>query len=210
MNLPTPRHSIADRYPSAQPARDGADDSSGSRCGSGEPGDRRYADGPATWPRALSGLEQFHAAARARQSSRDADLADRGSAEEFAGELDDDHVLARLASASWPAEQPATLSTGIPRVGRCAHQATPSGSRQGGHGGQADRLLAPVLLPILLPGWTISALLPTAGTPKRRAELRELPCWKSRHRGVYLLALQEVRGHFSRSKYGVDLRKHVA
>jgi hypothetical protein len=151
VNLPTLRHSIADRYPSAQPARDDADDSSGSRSGSGEPGDRRNADGLANWPRARSGLEQFHAAARARQSSRDADLADRGSAEEFAGELDDDHVLAQLASASWRSRAARHAEHWYPTGRRCAHQATPSSSRQGGHEGQADHLLASVLLPILLP-----------------------------------------------------------
>jgi hypothetical protein len=76
VKLPTPRHSVADRYPSAsadprrrrrliwQPRRER------------EPGDRRDADGPATWrggspshlaaARARGGLEQFYAAARAR------------------------------------------------------------------------------------------------------------------------------------------------
>ena len=129
MNLPAPRHSVADRYPSPSQPVTTQTTHPVAVAGAGEPGDRRYADGLATWPRARSRLEQFHAAARARRSSRDADLADR--------------VAQRSSQVNWTmivssrgrqaplgvAEQPATLSTNIPRGRWCAHQATPSGSR---------------------------------------------------------------------------------
>ena len=108
-----------------------------------------------------------------------------------------------MSSRGWQAlhglaEQPATLSTGI-RHGPAVRAPGNSGSRQGGHAGQADRLLAPGFAPLLLPGRTVSVLLPTGRDPQHRAELRELPCRKPTPRGVYLPALQEVRGHFSRS-----------
>jgi hypothetical protein len=113
--------------------------------------------------RAGGGLEQLCAAARARQSRRDADLTDRDSAEELAGELDDDHVLARLACAAWPGRAARHAGHRYPTGRRCAYQAisTP------GKAIAEDRQIAclpPVLLPILLPGRTVSALLPMAGT----------------------------------------------
>jgi hypothetical protein len=54
---------------------------------------------------------------RGHQSSRDADLADGDSAEELAGELDDGHSSRGWNALHGQAKQPATLSTGIPRVG---------------------------------------------------------------------------------------------
>jgi hypothetical protein len=57
---------------------------------------------------------------------------------------------------------------------------------------QANR--APGFAPLLLPGRTVSVLLPTGRDPQHRAELRELPYRKPTPQGVYLPALQEVRG----------------
>ena len=54
------------------------------------------------------------------------------------------------------AGQPAALSTGIPR-GPAVRAPGNSGSRQGGHAGQADRLLAAGFAPLLLPGRTVPA-----------------------------------------------------
>lgn len=108
---------------------------------------------------------------------------------------------------AWPSK-PATLSTGI-RHGPAVRAPGDSGSRQGGHAGQADRLLAPGFAPLLLPGRTVSVLLATGRDPQHRAELRELPCRKPPPEGVYLPALQEVRSHFSRPKYAADLQKRV-
>jgi hypothetical protein len=98
-----------------------------------------------------------------------------------------------MPSRSWQAphgvaEQPATLSTGIPRVGSVRTRQLRPAPGKAVTDRQADRLL-----PILLPGWAVSALLSTAGTPKRRAELRELLCWKPRSRDVCLPTLQEVK-----------------
>ncbi len=75
------------------------------------------------------------------------------------------------------AGQPAALSTGIPR-GPAVRAPGNSGSRQGGHAGQADRLLAAGFTPLLLPGRTVSASPPADRDPQHRAELRELPCRK--------------------------------
>jgi len=113
--------------------------------------------------RAGGGLEQLCAGARARQWRRDADLADRDGAEELAGELDDDHVLARLAWAAWPGRPARHARHRYPTGRRCAHQAVSAP----GEAVAQDRQIAclpPVLLPILLPGQTVSALLPVAGT----------------------------------------------
>ena len=56
-----------------------------------------------------------------------------------------------MSSRGWQAlhglaEQPAALSTGIPH-GPAVRAPGNSGSRQGGHAGQADRLLAPGFAP---------------------------------------------------------------
>jgi hypothetical protein len=117
-----------------------------------------------------------------------------------------------MSSRGWQAlhglaEQPAALSTGIPH-GPAVRARGNSGSRRGGHAGQqADRLLAIGLLPFCSPGGPFRCYSPTGRNPQHRAELRELPCRKPAPRGVYLPALQEVRGHFHRSKYAVDLQK---
>jgi hypothetical protein len=63
-----------------------------------------------------------------------------------------------MSSRGWQAlrglaRQPAALSTRIPH-GPAVRAPGNSGSRQGGHAGQADRLLAPGFAPLLLPGRT--------------------------------------------------------
>jgi hypothetical protein len=104
-----------------------------------------------------------------------------------------------MSSRGWQAlhglaEQPAALSTGIPH-GPAVRAPGNSGSRQGGHAGQADRLLAPCFTPLLLPGRTVSVLLPTG-----RDRSTGLSCGNSRagsrHLRVYLPALQKVRSYF--------------
>lgn len=118
-----------------------------------------------------------------------------------------------MSSRGWQAlhglaEQPAALTTGIPH-GPAVRAPGNSGSRQGGHAGQADRLLAPGLLPFCSPDGPFRCYSPPAGTRSTG-----LSCGNSRagsqHPGVYLPALQEVRGPFSRSKYAVDLQKRRA
>ena len=82
---------------------------------------------------------------------------------ELAGELDDDHVLARLACAAWPSRAARHAGHRYPTGRRCARQAISAS----GKAVAEDRQIAclpPVLLPILLPGRTVSALLPMAGT----------------------------------------------
>jgi hypothetical protein len=82
---------------------------------------------------------------------------------ELAGELDDDHVLARLACAAWPGRAARHAGHRYPTGRRCARQAISAS----GKAVAEDRQIAclpPVLLPILLPGRTVSALLPMAGT----------------------------------------------
>jgi hypothetical protein len=96
-----------------------------------------------------------------------------------------------MSSRGWQAlhglaEQPAALSTGIPH-GPAVRAPGNSGSRQGGHAGQGDRLLAPGFAPLLLPGPTVSVLLPTGRDPQHRAELRELPCRKPTPKGCTCL-----------------------
>jgi hypothetical protein len=113
--------------------------------------------------RAGGGLEQLYAAARARQSRRDADLAVRDGAVELAGELDDDHVLARLACAAWPGRAARRAGHRYPTGRRCARQAISAS----GKAVAEDRQSAcwpPSFAPHLLPGRTVSALLPMAGT----------------------------------------------
>ena len=75
--------------------------------------------------RAGAGLEEFHAAARAREPDLDADVADRNRAQNVAGEAGDHHFCPRLAALHGPAEQrarrPAMLGAGVPGAGgvRC-------------------------------------------------------------------------------------------
>jgi hypothetical protein len=187
-----------DRYPSARPGRGGADGSSGGprrERGAGTPTVLRPGQmgGPShlAAARAGGGLEQLCAAARARQSRRDADLAVRDSAEGLAGELDDDHVLARLACAGWPGRAARHAGHRYPAGWRCVYQAISAS----GKAVAEDRQIA-CLLPILLPGRAVSALLPMAGT--RRAGLS---CGTSgpeaKIRGRVLACVQEVRGYSS-------------
>lgn len=141
-----------------------------------------------------------------RGASRDADLADRDSAEDLAGELDDDHVLARLASAAWPgraarhAEHRYPPRAGGARTRQLRLQARRS--RRTGRSPACPRLCSP----FCSPGGPFRCYSPAAGTRSTG-----LSCGNSRagsqHPGVYLPALQEVRGHFSRSQYAIDLRK---
>lgn len=91
--------------------------------------------------------------------------------------------------------KPATLSTGI-RHGPAVRATGDSGSRQGGHAGQADRLLAPGFAPLLLPGRTVSVLLATGRDPQHRAELRELPCRKPAPKGCTCLRCKRSEAIF--------------
>jgi hypothetical protein len=170
VKLPTPRHSVADRYLSAaaQTAHLAAPAGAGAEI-VGTPTVPRpggaVARATSRQP-ALAAVSNSSTLQPGRASRvRDADLADRDSAEELAGELDDDHVLACLPTAAWPGRAARHAEHRYPTGRWCAPGHT--ASRQGGHSGQADRLLAPGLLPLLLPGQAVPALRPTAGPTAR-------------------------------------------
>jgi hypothetical protein len=101
-----------------------------------------------------------------------------------------------MSSRGWQAlhgladvdEQPATLSTGIPAGRRCGHQATPAP----GEAVTQDRQIA-----CLLPGRTVSVLLPTGRDPQHRAELPELPCRKPAPTGVLACVARGQRSFFT-------------
>jgi hypothetical protein len=143
VKLPTQRHSIADRYPSAQPAGGGTDGSSGSPGGSGKagssPGRRRSCDLAGGSPSHLSAARSrwSRTALRCRpgRASRAATLIPRTGIARRSSQVDWTMIMSsRLASAAWRGQAARHAEHRYPTGRQCAHQATPSGSRQDGHG----------------------------------------------------------------------------
>src|SRR5580704_6288444 len=158
---PTPRHSIAVRYPSAWAGRDGADDSSGSPGGTGEPGDRRdatvlrpgQAGARATSRPPAPAVTSNSSTLQPGRASRAVTLISRTGVVQRSSQVN----LTRIMSLrGWQAPhglagQPATLSTGIRGSAVC----TPGNSvRASGKAVTEDRpiaLLAPVCSPSCSP-----------------------------------------------------------
>ncbi len=115
-----------------------------------------------------------------------------------------------MSSRGWQAlhglaGQPAALSTGILR-GPAVRASGNSGSRQGGRAGQAGGLVAPAFAPLLLPGRTVSVVLPAGRDPRHRAELRELPCGKPTPKGCACLRCKRSEALFRRRNMPLTCR----